>query len=81
MKIDSEIDIIFKHIDSLYWKGDLEKIDFILSQVTESLSVTLLVAYLTITVPHKEMFKHRSKVVDILKNKEPNRSGLWSGLE
>lgn len=78
LDVDTELDIIFDAIDDLYWdsvKAPIRrnKIDLILSQVTEDLPVTVLLGFLTITSPHKEEFKHRQKIFDMVKRKEPDR--------
>lgn len=81
-----EIDILFSSIDKMYRqangvKAKRKAIDLVLSQVDDSFNTTLLTAFLSITKPHKEEFMWRKNVVDILKQKAPDRPGLWVGLE
>lgn len=78
--IDDEIDIIFHHIDSLYWKQDFHTIDLILSQANPTMELGILVGFLTITLPHKEVFKYRPRIVSIIKALD-DRPGLVRGLE
>ena len=75
--LDLDLDIIFNHIDDLYWDGKLKEIDLILSQVSGDLPLTLLVGFLTITMPHKEQFVHRDKIFDIIRKVDPERPQLW----
>ena len=86
LNIDLELDIILRTFDKWYWDAvdapeKRKKIDLVLSQVSEDMSLDLLVAFLAFTIPHKEEFKFRPRIVDMIKKKDPDRPGLWIGLE
>lgn len=78
--IDDEIDIIFNSINDLYWKQEFGTIDLILSQADPTMDLGLLVGFLTITLPHKEVFKYRPRIISMIKALD-DRPGLVRGLE
>jgi len=86
LDVDTELDIIFNAIDDWYWEAvnapeKRVKIDLVLSQVSEDWPTTVLLGFLSITIPHKEEFMHRAKIVDMIKRKEPDRwPKLLTGL-
>lgn len=83
---DAEIDIIFNAIDDYYWDAveapeKRKKIDLVLSQVEEKLPISLLIGFLSITIPHKEEFVFRNRIADMIKRKDPDRcERLLAGL-
>lgn len=81
MTIDDDLDILFGYVDSLYWEKNLSQIDLILSQASSDMSLTLLVWFLTITIPHKEEFRYRNRILKIIKEAAPDRPQLWQNLE
>jgi hypothetical protein len=83
---DTELDIIFNAIDDWYWEAvdtpeKRNKIDLVLSQVTEDLPLVLLLGFLSTTLPHKEEFKFRPRIVGMVKRKKPDDPRYWIGLE
>ena len=81
-----DINILFHAVDDMYWDAankprKRSKIDLVLSQVTEDMPDILILAFLSITIPHKEEFKYRPRVLEIIKKKRPNEPDLWAGLE
>jgi hypothetical protein len=85
-QIDSALDIIYDQVDELLLAGEFHQVDDLLASATpEQLSIDLLLALLTSTLPAKSKLSNRSaffrRVEDALQSRGELRDGLLIGLD
>jgi len=77
--IEDELDLLFDCVDRLYEKEGLNTIDLVLSQARPEMGLDLLLGFLTITLPHKEQFVYRQRIIEMVREID-DRPGLLTGL-
>jgi hypothetical protein len=84
--IQSALDQLYDHFDALFHSRSYEKVDEILqSLIVESMSTTMLIGYLTATLPAKSKLSHRAAFFRSVKRELAKRGdedeSLLQGLE
>ena len=81
MDIDKEIDKIFRRVDTCLYFSQMEEIDIMLSRVDTD-NITILIAWLSITLPAKNCLVGRDRLIRRIRKLEPDRAdSLLKGLE
>jgi hypothetical protein len=81
MDTNKEIDRIFRVVDTCLFLCQIEEIDMLLSKVDTD-NITILVAWLTITMPAKDRLVGRDRLISRVRELEPDRADrLLKGLQ